>query len=83
MPAYDLTAEQKAAIITQRLQQFAAEKFQHELNKTTAEAIRDTTAAATSVAAIEQLDMAIAVHEAELALLAPVIEPVIVEEPGA
>ena len=83
MPAYDLTAEQKAAIITQRLQQFAAEKFQHELNKTTAEAIGDATAAATSVAAIAQLDTAIGVHETELALVAPVVEPVIVEEPGA
>ena len=72
MPSYDLTAEQKAAIITQRLQQFAAEKFQHELNKTTADAIGDATAAATSLAAIAQLDTAISVHEAELALVTPV-----------
>mgnify|MGYP003343199062 CR=1 FL=1 len=74
MPSYDLTPEQKAAIITQRLQQFAAEKFQHELNKVTAEAIGDATAAASSTAAIAQLDTAIGVHEAELAIVAPVVE---------
>lgn len=63
MAAYDLTAEAKAAIIEQRLQQFAAEKFQHELNRDTAVAINNTEAQANSNMAIKQLDTAIAVHQ--------------------
>lgn len=76
MPAYDLTTEQKAAIITQRLQQFAAERYQHVLNEATAAAIGDTNGVASSVAAIAQLDTAIGVHESELALVIPA-EPVV------
>ena len=63
-----LSAEQKAAIIEQRLQQFEAELFQHELNKATAEALGLPTT--DSEAAIAQLTTAIGVHETELATLA-------------
>ena len=71
MPTYDLTPEAKAAIIEQRLQQFAAEKFQHELNRDTADAIGDANAADVALIAIAQLDAAIAVHEQVLADIAP------------
>lgn len=64
---YDLTFEQKQAIIEQRLQQFAAEKFQHELNLVTAQAIGDTDGEQNANAAIAQLDTAISVHEQQLA----------------
>jgi hypothetical protein len=66
MPTYDLTPEAKAAIIEQRLQQFAAEKFQHELNRDTAAAIGDTDAEATATAAITTLNTAIAIHQQAL-----------------
>ena len=74
-----LSSEQKAAIIGQRLQQFEAELFQHELNKATAEALNLPTVEAD--AAIAQLNTAIGVHEIQLAELQPVIEPVV--EPAA
>lgn len=62
MAAYDITPEAKAAIIEQRLQQFAAEKFQHELNRDVAVAVNNTEAAVNADNAIAQLDVAIAVH---------------------
>ena len=74
-----LSPEAKAQIIAQRLQQFEAELFQHELNKATAEALGIATDEAD--AAIAQLNTAIGVHETQLAELQPVIEPVV--EPSA
>ena len=71
MPSYDLSPEAKAAIIEQRLQQFAAEKFQHELNRDTAAAIGDSNAVDIATTAIAQLDTAIDVHEQVLADIAP------------
>lgn len=74
-----LSPEAKAQIIAQRLQQFEAELFQHELNKATAEALNLPTTEAD--AAIAQLNTAIGVHETQLAELQPVIDPVV--EPAA
>lgn len=68
-----LTAEQKTAIIQQRLQQFEAELFQHELNRDVAVAINNTEAAAQSNAAIAQLTTAIDIHQQQLDALEPVV----------
>ena len=67
--AFDLTPESKKKIIEERLQQFASEKFQHELNLMTATAIGDTVFEQNSTNAIAQLDAAIAVHEKQLDVL--------------
>ena len=65
---YEPTAEQKAAYIQQKLQQFAAEKFAHEFNLTLASdpAINDQAAAEASRAALAQLDAAIVNAENQL-----------------
>lgn len=73
MATYDLTDEEKAALIEQRLKQFGAEKFQHELNRETATAIGNTDAVIASDQAISDLDTAIAVHEQALAGLPVVV----------
>lgn len=62
-----LSAEIKASILTQRIQQFEQDLYQHELNKVTAEALNLPTAEAED--AIAQLTTAISVHAAELAAL--------------
>ena len=66
-----LTTEQKQALIEQRLQQFEADLFQHELNLAVAvdPRVNDQQAAAQSQAAIDQLTAAIEVHEAQLAAI--------------
>ena len=61
-----ITNDQKKALVQQRLTQFAAEKYQHELNRQLAEAVGDTTAIQQADDAITILDTAIALHEAEL-----------------
>jgi len=68
MSAYEPTAEQKAAYIEQKLQQFASEKFAHEFNLTLATdpAINDQPAAEASRAALAQLDAAIANAQQQL-----------------
>ena len=68
MSAYEPTAEQKAAYIQQKLQQFVAEKFAHEFNLTLASdpAINDQAAAEASRAALTQLDAAIANAQQQL-----------------
>ena len=68
MTAYDLTAEQKQDYITQKLQQFHAEKFAHEFNLTLASdpAINDQTAVQQSQAALATIDAAIANAQAQL-----------------
>ena len=58
-----LTAEQKAEIIAQRITQFAAEAFQHELNKQVAQSIGDTEAVAQADAALLTLEEAINTYQ--------------------
>lgn len=60
-----LTAEHKLSLIDQRIQGFAAEAYQHLLNKQIAEKIGDTTAVENADAALATLEMAISVHQAE------------------
>ena len=68
-----LSDEQKRSILTQRLEQFAAEAFQHSLNKEVAK--DDPVAVKAADDALAILDNAIAVHQEELAKLAPVAAP--------
>lgn len=62
-----LTDEQKRSILQQRLTQFAAEAWQHQINKQVAGG--NAEAVEQADAALAVLDEAIAVHEAELAKL--------------
>lgn len=64
-----LTREQKEALIQQRLQQFAAEAFQHEINRKVAIETGNTDAAAIAVESLQILEKAIEVHATELASL--------------
>lgn len=64
-----LTDEQKRNILTQRVSQFAAEAYQHSLNKTTCESVGDTDGVANADKALVILEAAIATHQAELAAL--------------
>lgn len=64
-----LTADQKRGILEQRLAQFAAEAFQHDINKQVAEASGNTEGVAQAEAALAVLDTAITVHQDELAKL--------------
>ena len=61
-----LTSEQKAAIITQKLQQFAVEAFQHELSKKVFLEMGDTSGFELSQNLISQLETAISIAETEL-----------------
>jgi uncharacterized membrane-anchored protein len=63
-----LTDEQKKSILEQRLAQFAAEAYQHTLNKEVAKDNEEAVKAADDALAI--LDNAITVHQSELAKLA-------------
>ena len=65
-----LTAEQKQNILNQRIAQFAAEAWQHELNKQTCEQLNDEAGVASATQALATLEAAIGVHQAELANLA-------------
>lgn len=60
-----LTDEQKRSILQQRLTQFAADAWQHQINKQVAGSNAEAVEQADAALAI--LDEAIAVHEAELA----------------
>lgn len=64
-----LNNDQKKELISQRLTQFAAEKYQHELNRKLAEAVNDEQAIAQADTAIAIIDTAIGLHETELASL--------------
>lgn len=64
-----LTAEQKRSLLQQRISQFAAEAWQHELNKKTCEQINDEAGVASATKALETLEAAINVHTAELSAL--------------
>ncbi len=64
-----LSDEQKRSILSQRLTQFAAEGYQHEINKQVAEAADNEEGAKAANDALAILDSAITVHQAELAKL--------------
>lgn len=64
-----LTTEQKREILAQRMTQFAAEAYQHSLNKLTCEALNDTEGVEATDKAITTLEAAINVHAAELSAL--------------
>ena len=64
-----LTNEQKAEIIQQRITQFAAEAYQHELNKKTANSLGTEEQIETIEKNLEILEAAINVHREELAKL--------------
>jgi hypothetical protein len=61
-----LTDEQKRNLLSQRIEQFAGEAYQHELNRQIAEKISDSDSVATSQAALATLETAITVHQKEL-----------------
>lgn len=65
-----LTTEQKQNLLSQRIQQFAAEGYQHTLNKQVAEAKADESLAESSQQAIDTLSAAIEEYQAELDKLA-------------
>lgn len=65
-----LTDEQKKSILDQRLTQFAAEAYQHDINKQVASSAGNAEGVAQAEAALETLEAAIAVHQAEIAKLA-------------
>lgn len=69
-----LSDDEKRSIIEQRLKQFAAEKFQHEINAEVSAAIGDEASKENADKAIETLTTAISVHEAKLAELPAVTE---------
>jgi hypothetical protein len=64
-----LTDEHKRSLLQQRIEQFAGEAYQHELNRQIAEKVFDTDAITTSEAALVTLETAIEVHQQELDLL--------------
>lgn len=64
-----LSVEQKRNIVQQRLAQFAAEAYQHELNKKSLEGLEDTSGIENANKSLEILERAIAAHKAELEAL--------------
>lgn len=66
-----LTDEQKKSILDQRLTQFAAEAYQHEINKKVASDAGNTDGVAQAEEALKALEAAITVHQDELAKIAP------------
>lgn len=61
-----LTVEQKTALLEQRIQQFAAEGYQHTLNKQVAESKGDEALALSSQQSIDTLTTAIQAYQTEL-----------------
>ena len=61
-----LTGEQKHNLLTQRIEQFAAEAYQHELNRQIAAQVNDSDSVAQCEAALATLETAITVHQEEL-----------------
>ena len=62
-----LTNEQRTNLLNQRISQFAAEAWQHEVNKKTCEQLGDEAGVESAEKALTVLDAAIGVHQAELA----------------
>lgn len=70
-----LTDDQKRNILQQRISQFAAEAYQHTLNKQTCESLEDTAGIEAAEKSLSVLEAAISVHQAELnAIPAPAAE---------
>lgn len=61
-----LTPEQKKNILEQRISQFAAEAYQHSLNKATCAALNDADGVANAEKSLVILEAAINTHKAEL-----------------
>ena len=61
-----LSADQKRDLLTQRIQQFATEAYQHELNRQIATSVNDAQAVEQAEAALVTLETAIGVHQVEL-----------------
>jgi hypothetical protein len=61
-----LTHDQKRDLLTQRIQQFATEAYQHELNRQIATSVNDAQAVEQAEAALVTLEPAIDVHQVEL-----------------
>jgi hypothetical protein len=61
-----LTDEQKRSLLTQRIEQFAGEAYQYELNRQIAEKINDQESVTQSLSALATLETAITVHQEEL-----------------
>ena len=64
-----LSDEQKRSILSQRLTQFAAEAYQHEINKSVAEASNNEDGVKAADDALAILETAITKHQDELAKL--------------
>lgn len=64
-----LTDDQKRSILDQRLAQFAAEAYQHDINKQVAQASGNEEGVKAAEDALAVLDTAIQVHQDELAKL--------------
>lgn len=64
-----LSADQKREILTQRLQQFATEAYQHEINKQLAAKIENEQGVAQAEEALIILEEAITLHQEELSKL--------------
>lgn len=64
-----LSAEQKKGILEQRITQFAAEAYQHDINKQMATASNNEEGIKQADEALVALESAIEVHQAELAKL--------------
>lgn len=65
-----LTPEQKKSILEQRLAQFAAEAYQHEINKSVAAATGNDEGVKVAEESLAILDKAISIHKDELDALA-------------
>ena len=66
-----LSDEQKKSILDQRLTQFAAEAYQHDINKQVASSAGNAEGVTAAEEALKALEAAIAVHQSELAKIAP------------
>lgn len=64
-----LSAEQKKSILEQRLTQFAAEAYQHDINKQVATASNNEEGVKQATEALAILETAMSVHQDELAKL--------------
>ena len=67
-----LTEEQKRNLLNQRIQQFSAEAYQHDLNRQVAVAMNNPSDIEQADKALATLDTAITVHQEALAALPPV-----------
>lgn len=66
MTEFNIPAEVKTQILTERINTLSIEGYQHELNRATAEALGNTDQVAEADKAIEIIKAAIAVAESQL-----------------